>query len=30
MAIEQMPLGLWIFHVAEVYAKRTGRFKRSG
>ncbi len=25
-----VPLGLWIFHVAEVYAKRTGRLKRSG
>ena len=25
-----VPLGLWVFHVAEVYAKRTGRLKRSG
>ena len=25
-----IPLGLWVFHVAEVYAKRTGRLKRSG
>ena len=25
-----IPLGLWIFHVAEVYAKKTGRLKRSG
>ncbi|MBS10367.1 MAG: ABC transporter [Gemmatimonadetes bacterium] len=25
-----IPLGLWIFHIAEVYAKKTGRLKRSG
>lgn len=25
-----IPLGLWVFHGAEVYAKRTGRLKRSG
>ena len=25
-----IPLGLWVFHAAEVYAKRTGRLKRSG
>ena len=25
-----IPLGLWVFHIAEVYAKRTGRLKRSG
>ena len=25
-----IPLGLWIFHLAEVYAKKTGRLKRSG
>ena len=25
-----IPAGLWIFHVAEVYAKKTGRLKRSG
>ena len=25
-----IPLGLWVFHLAEVYAKRTGRLKRSG
>ncbi|MDA0748017.1 MAG: ABC transporter permease, partial [bacterium] len=25
-----VPLGLWVFHLAEVYAKRTGRLKRSG
>lgn len=28
--IIMIPLGLWIFHVAEVYAKKTGRLKRSG
>lgn len=25
-----IPLGMWVFHVAESYAKRTGRLKRSG
>ena len=25
-----IPLGLWVFHAAEMYAKRTGRLKRSG
>ena len=25
-----VPLGLWIFHQAEVFAKRTGRLKRNG
>lgn len=25
-----VPLGLWIFNIAEVYAKKTGRLKRSG
>jgi ABC-2 type transport system permease protein len=25
-----IPLGLWVFHLAEVYAKKTGRLKRSG
>jgi ABC-2 type transport system permease protein len=25
-----VPLGLWIFHLGERYAKRTGRLKRSG
>jgi ABC-2 type transport system permease protein len=25
-----VPLGLWIFHLAERYAKRTGRLKRNG
>ncbi len=28
--IIMIPLGLWVFHVAEVYAKKTGRLKRSG
>jgi ABC-2 type transport system permease protein len=25
-----VPLGLWVFHIGESYAKRTGRLKRSG
>jgi ABC-2 type transport system permease protein len=25
-----VPLGLWVFHVGESYAKRTGKLKRSG
>ena len=25
-----VPLGLWVFHVGEGYAKRTGKLKRSG
>jgi ABC-2 type transport system permease protein len=25
-----VPLGLWVFHVGEQFAKRTGRLKRSG
>jgi ABC-2 type transport system permease protein len=25
-----IPLGLWIFHLGEIYAKKTGRLKRSG
>ena len=25
-----VPLGLWIFHLGESYAKRTGKLKRSG
>jgi len=25
-----IPLGLWVFHLGERYAKRTGRLKRSG
>ncbi|HCR18151.1 MAG TPA: ABC transporter [Candidatus Latescibacteria bacterium] len=30
IGIVLIPLGLWIFHLAEVYAKKTGRLKRSG
>jgi len=25
-----VPLGIWIFHLGELYAKRTGKLKRSG
>ncbi len=25
-----IPLGLWVFHRGEVYAKRHGKLKRSG
>ena len=25
-----VPLGLWVFHIGEGYAKRTGKLKRSG
>jgi len=25
-----VPLGIWIFHLGEIYAKRTGKLKRSG
>ena len=28
--IVMVPLGLGIFHIAEVYAKKTGLLKRSG
>jgi ABC-2 type transport system permease protein len=30
MGVVFVPLGSWIFHVGEVYAKRTGKLKRSG
>ena len=30
MGVVFVPLGLWIFHVGESYAKRTGKLKRSG
>jgi ABC-2 type transport system permease protein len=30
MGLLFIPLGLWLFNVAEVYCKRTGRLKRSG
>jgi hypothetical protein len=25
-----VPLGLWVFHTGEQYAKRHGKLKRSG
>ena len=25
-----IPIGLWVFHRAELYAKRTGKLKRNG
>jgi len=25
-----VPAGLWVFHLGERYAKRTGKLKRSG
>jgi len=28
--VVSVPFGLYIFHVAERYAKRTGRLKRNG
>jgi ABC-2 type transport system permease protein len=30
IGIITIPLGLWIFHLGEVHAKKTGRLKRSG
>jgi ABC-2 type transport system permease protein len=30
MAVILIPLGLWVFGVAERYAKRTGKLKRVG
>jgi ABC-2 type transport system permease protein len=30
MGVVFVPLGLWVFHVGESYAKRTGKLKRSG
>jgi ABC-2 type transport system permease protein len=30
MGVVFVPLGLWVFHVGERYAKRTGKLKRSG
>jgi ABC-2 type transport system permease protein len=30
IGIVLIPLGLWIFHLGEVYAKKTGKLKRSG
>jgi ABC-2 type transport system permease protein len=30
MGVVFVPLGIWIFHLGESYAKRTGKLKRSG
>ena len=30
MGVVFVPLGIWIFHLGERYAKRTGKLKRSG
>ena len=30
MGVVFVPLGIWIFHLGEVYAKKTGKLKRSG
>lgn len=30
MGLIMVPLGLWVFHVAEQWAKRTGKLKRTG
>jgi ABC-2 type transport system permease protein len=30
MGVVFVPLGIWIFHLGELYAKRTGKLKRSG
>jgi ABC-2 type transport system permease protein len=30
MGIVMIPLGLWVFHLAEEWAKRTGKLKRTG
>ena len=30
MGVVFVPLGIWIFHLGENYAKRTGKLKRSG
>lgn len=30
MGIVLVPLGLWVFHLAEEWAKRTGKLKRTG
>jgi ABC-2 type transport system permease protein len=30
MGFVTIPLGVWVFGLAERYAKRTGRLKRSG
>jgi len=30
IGIALIPLGLWVFHLGEIYAKKTGKLKRSG
>ncbi|MDP9486307.1 MAG: ABC transporter permease, partial [Actinomycetota bacterium] len=30
MGVVFVPLGLFVFHLGESYAKRTGKLKRSG
>lgn len=30
MGLVFVPVGIWVFHLGEVYAKRTGKLKRSG
>lgn len=30
MGVVLIPLGLWVFHTAEMWAKRTGKLKRTG
>lgn len=30
MGVVFVPLGIWVFHLGESYAKRTGKLKRSG
>jgi len=30
IGVVSIPLGLWVFHRGEVYAKRHGKLKRSG
>ncbi len=30
MGVVFVPLGIWVFHLGEVYAKKTGKLKRSG
>lgn len=30
MGLIMIPLGLWVFHIAEQWAKRTGKLKRTG
>jgi ABC-2 type transport system permease protein len=30
LGVVSLPIGIWVFNLAERYAKRTGRLKRSG